>query len=31
MSSILGLHAFDLTNTGSAFVSSFFEPAPRRI
>jgi glutaminase len=26
MSSILGLHAFDLTNTGSAFVSSFFEP-----
>jgi len=26
MSSTLGLHAFDLTNTGSAFVSSFFEP-----
>jgi glutaminase len=26
MSGILGLHAFDLTNTGSAFVSSFFEP-----
>jgi glutaminase len=25
-SSILGLHAFDLTNTGSAFVSPFFEP-----
>ncbi len=25
MSSVLGLHAFDLTNTGSAFVSSFFE------
>jgi glutaminase len=26
MSSTLGLHAFDLTNTGSAFASSFFEP-----
>lgn len=25
MSNVLGLHAFDLTNTGSAFVSSFFE------
>lgn len=25
MSDVLGLHAFDLTNTGSAFVSSFFE------
>jgi glutaminase len=25
MSSVLGLHAFDLTNTGSAFVNSFFE------
>jgi glutaminase len=25
MSDSLGLHAFDLTNTGSAFVSSFFE------
>lgn len=25
MSSVLGLHAFDLTNTGSAFVSSFFQ------
>jgi glutaminase len=26
MSNVLGLHAFDLTNTGSAFVNSFFEP-----
>jgi glutaminase len=25
MSSVLGLHSFDLTNTGSAFVSSFFD------
>jgi len=25
MSNVLGLHAFDLTNTGSAFVNSFFE------
>jgi glutaminase len=25
MSDSLGLHTFDLTNTGSAFVSSFFE------
>lgn len=25
MSGLLGLHAFDLTNTGSAFVSSFFQ------
>ncbi len=25
LSNVLGLHAFDLTNTGSAFVSSFFE------
>ncbi len=25
MSDVLGLHAFDLTNTGSAFISSFFE------
>ncbi len=24
MSNVLGLHAFDLTNTGSAFVNSFF-------
>lgn len=26
MSDVVGLHAFDLTNTGSAFVNSFFEP-----
>jgi glutaminase len=26
LSSTMGLHAFDLTNTGSAFVNSFFEP-----
>jgi glutaminase len=25
MSEVLGLHAFDLTNTGSAFVSAFFQ------
>ena len=27
MSDSLGLHAFDLTNTGSTFVSSFFQPS----
>ncbi|MDX2306633.1 MAG: glutaminase A [Hyphomicrobium sp.] len=26
MSNVLGLHSFDLTNTGSAFVGSFFHP-----
>jgi glutaminase len=31
MSSVLGLHAFDLTNTGSAFVSSFFEQGARKL
>ena len=24
MSDVLGLHAFDLTNTGSAFIGTFF-------
>jgi glutaminase len=31
MSDVLGLHAFDLTNTGSAFIGTFFREQPNLI
>jgi glutaminase len=31
MSDVLGLHAFDLTNTGSAFIGTFFKDQPKLV
>ncbi len=31
MSDVLGLHSFDLTNTGSAFIGTFFKDQPKLV